>query len=311
MDPVTHGLAGAVLAQAGFRQRYGYQAPLALTVGALLPDIDIFWSPAKSVAALELHRGITHSFLGAVGLAVGLGFLLRFLGPEKRWATLSALSLFGIVVGHLFLDLITSYGIQLYHPFSTARPALDLVFIVDPFLTVPLLVAFVVGLLWQRSAALVGRLAFGVVALYLGIMALNHSAAVTSMDQVLRSHGVTPRRVEALPWPFNPLRWNGFAEDGDRYWQGDIQLWRGRVGLSPIPRGPENGAVARAQEHKDVQTFLWFARFPVVAFWEEGNRAVVEYRDLRFAHSLRSRSPFVLRVVFSPSGEVERVLFNP
>lgn len=311
MDPVTHGLAGAVLAHAGFRQRYGYQATLALTVGALLPDIDVFWSPAKSVVALETHRGMTHSLVGAVGLAVALGFLLRFLGSEKRWRLLSALSLLGIVLGHLFLDLITSYGIQLYLPFSRARPALDLVFIVDPFLTLLLLAALSAGLLLRRSAALIGKLALAAVAVYLGIMGLNHFAAVSRMEQLLRDQGVVPRRVEALPWPFNPLRWQGFAEDGDKYWTGDIQLWRAGVELTQLSKGFENGPIARAQEHKEVQTFLWFARFPVVTLWQEGNRSVAEYRDLRFSHSLRSRSPFVLRVVFSPSGEVEQVVFNP
>lgn len=311
MDPVTHGLAGAVLANAGFRQRYGYQATLALAGGALLPDIDILWSPAKSVVALETHRGITHSFVGAVGLALALGLLLRVFGPEKRWALLSALSLLGIVIGHLFLDLITSYGIQLFLPFSTARPALDLVSIIDPVLTVPLLAALVAGLVWRRAAPLLSRLAFGVVGLYLGIMALSQFAAVTSLEHFLVSQGVVPRRVEALPWPFNPLRWQGFAEDGDVYWKGDVQLWRGRIALTPIPKGPANGAVEQARAHRDVQTFLWFARFPVTKVWQEGDRSVVEYHDLRFSHSLRRRSPFVLRVVVSPFGEVERVLFNP
>ena len=311
MDPVTHGLAGAVLANAGFRQRVGSQATLALTAGALLPDIDVFWSSAKSVVALETHRGITHSFVGAVGLAFALGFLLRFFGPEKRWVRLSALSLLGIVFGHLFLDLITSYGIQLYLPFSKARPALDLVFILDPFLTLPLLAALGAAFVWRGSAALISRLALVVVIFYLASMGVSQFAAVTSMRQLLQSQGVTPRRVEALPWPLNPLRWQGFAEDGDKYWTGDIQLWRGRIALTPIAKGPENGVVARARMQQDVQTFLWFARFPVARVWQEGDRSVVEYHDLRFTHSLRRGSPFVLRVVFSPSGEVERVLFNP
>ena len=311
MDPVTHGLAGAVLARAGFHQRYGYQATVALTAGALLPEIDIFWSPAKSVVALETHRGITHSFAGAVGLALALGFLLRFVGPEKRWVRLSVLSLLGILVGHLFLDLITSYGIQLFLPFSPVRPALDLVFIIDPFLTFPLVAGLVVGLCWRRSAALSSRLALGVVALYLGLMALSQLAAVTSMARLLQSRGVAVRRVETLPAPFNPLRWQGFAEDGDTYWRGDIQLWGRRTSLTAIPKGPENGLTVRARELPDVQTFLWFARFPVVAVWQDGGRSVVEYRDLRFSQSLRSRFPFVLRVIFSPTGEVERVLFNP
>ena len=310
MDPVTHGLAGAVLAQAGFRQRYGYQATLALTAGALVPDIDILWSPAGSVLALETHRGISHSFAGALGLAAALGLVVRFLGPEKRWGRLSAICLLGIVAGHLFLDLITSYGIQLYLPFSNARPALDLVFIVDPFLTVPLVGALVCGLVWRRAGALIGRVALGTVMLYLVIAWFNHAAAVTRLDQALRSGGITPRRVDALPWPLNPFRWQGFAEDGDRYWSGDIRLRQGSIALTSIAKGPENGLVARAREHKDVRTFLWFARFPVVDFRQDDGHSVVEYRDLRFAHSLRRSSPFVLRVILSPSGEVERVLFS-
>lgn len=310
MDPVTHGLAGALLAQAGLRQRYGYQATIALTAGALLPDIDVLWSPAKSVVALETHRGFTHSLVGAVGLALGLGLLLRLVGPDKRWVRLSALSLLGIVAGHLFLDLITSYGIQLYLPFSTARPALDLVFIIDLFLTLALLATLLTGFVWRGSAVAIARVGLGVVALYLGLMALNHSVAVTSMARLLEPQGVVPRRVEVLPWPFNPLRWQGFADDGDTYWSGDIQLWRGRTVLTAVPKGPENGLTARAREHADVQTFLWFARFPIVALWEADGRPILEYRDLRFSHSLRGRHPFVLRVVFSPGGEVEQIVFT-
>lgn len=310
MDPVTHGLAGAVLAQAGFRQRYGWQATAALVAGALVPDIDILWSPARDVVALETHRGLTHSLAGAVGLAVALGLLLRALGPLKRWELLSALSLLGIVAGHLFLDLITSFGIQLFLPFSRARPALDWVYIIDPVLTLPLLSAAVAGLFWRRRAARLGRLALAFATLYLGFLGVSQSLAVTRLDQALRAQGVTARRVDALPWPLNPLRWQGFAEDGDKYWAGEIGLWRDPAALAEIPKGPENGPVARARERQEVQTFLWFARFPVVASWNEGDRAIVEYRDLRFSHSIR-RAPFVLRVVFAPSGEVERVLFNP
>ena len=311
MDPVTHGLTGAVLAQAGFRQRFGYQATLAVMAGALIPDIDVLWSPAGSVVALETHRGITHSLVGAIGLAVALGLVVRLLGPEKRWTLLSGLSLLGIVVGHLFLDLITSYGIQLFLPFSRSRPALDLVFIVDPFLTLPLLGALLAGLAWRSRAALIGRLALGIVAGYLAFMAVNHAAALSTLDKVARGQGILSQRVEALPEPFQPFRWRGFVDDGERYWQGIVALELGRADLVPIPKGPRNGPVARAEEVEAVRTFLWFARFPVVTFREEGARQVVEYQDLRFAHSFRRRPAFLLRVILGPGGVVEQVLFNP
>ncbi|MFQ5897554.1 MAG: metal-dependent hydrolase [Candidatus Methylomirabilia bacterium] len=311
MDPLTHGLAGAVLAQAGFRQRYGYQATLALTGGALLPDMDIVWSPVKSVAALESHRGITHSLVGALGLALVLGLVLRILGRETRWMHLSALSLLGILVGHLFLDLITTYGIQLLLPFSRTRPALDLVFILDPIVTVPLLAALIGGILWRHSTAVIARLSLGLVVAYLGFMTFNHVAAVAAMERSVAGHGVSPVRVEALPGPLNPLRWQGLAESGGTYWTGDVQLWGGAVALTAVPKGPDNPLVAAARVHPDVQIFLWFARFPVVSFLEDGGQYVVEYRDLRFAHSLRNRTPFVLRVILSPAGEVVETLFTP
>ncbi len=71
MEPVTHFLTGAVLARSGFNRRTAY-ATLAMTLAAEAPDLDVIWAIRGPVAALEHHRGITHTFLGApfVALAV-------------------------------------------------------------------------------------------------------------------------------------------------------------------------------------------------------------------------------------------------
>jgi inner membrane protein len=71
MEPVTHFLTGACLSRAGFNRRTAY-ATLAMTLAAEAPDLDVLWGFRGPVAALEHHRGITHTFLGApfVALAV-------------------------------------------------------------------------------------------------------------------------------------------------------------------------------------------------------------------------------------------------
>ena len=74
-DNLTHGLAGALLAQTGLQQRYGQAATVALVVGAELPDLDSLFALGGPVLSLAHHRGMTHWLLGGAGLAV-LGVLL-------------------------------------------------------------------------------------------------------------------------------------------------------------------------------------------------------------------------------------------
>src|SRR5580693_8413908 len=63
MEPITHLMTGACLARAGFNRKAAY-ATLAMTLAAEMPDIDSLWSLDGPVAALQHHRGWTHTFLG-------------------------------------------------------------------------------------------------------------------------------------------------------------------------------------------------------------------------------------------------------
>jgi hypothetical protein len=53
-----------------------------------------------------------------------------------------------------------------------------------------------------------------------------------------------------------------------------------------------------------VETFFWFARFPVTRFHKEGTNSVVEYYDARFPHRDRGPSPFTYQVRFDGNGAV-------
>jgi hypothetical protein len=55
----------------------------------------------------------------------------------------------------------------------------------------------------------------------------------------------------------------------------------------------------------EVQKVLWFARFPVVRFHQEGAYSVVEFSDVRFPSVRRNRpAAFTYRVRFDGSGTV-------
>lgn len=160
-DNITHGLAAALLAQAGFRQRYGSLATVALVVGSELPDLDAFFKLAGPVANFVHHRGITHSLLGGLALALlgaALLWSVRRLQPYWRVACLVYLG----VLLHIWMDYLTSYGTQIFLPFDAGRYTSDTVFIVDYVYTgimiAGLLLVRMVRQQWQPGYRLTGGL---------------------------------------------------------------------------------------------------------------------------------------------------------
>src|ERR1017187_1340128 len=173
MEPVTHFLTGAVLARTGFNRKAAY-ATLAMTLAAETPDLDTLWAAGGPVAALQHHRGITHTFIGLPfeGLVViGAVWLVHRwrvrraaakaapaavpLSPTDqpvarsltaapvRWGLLYGFVLIALL-SHLLLDWTNNYGLRPFFPFDRHWYAGSTVFIFEPVLFVVLLAALIV-----------------------------------------------------------------------------------------------------------------------------------------------------------------------
>src|SRR6266487_4030712 len=139
-DNLTHGLAGVLLAQTGFQQRYGPAATVALVVGTELPDLDFLFALGGPVLSFVHHRGMTHSLVGGAGLALLGALLLRRFFREHTYWRLVLLTYLGVVL-HIGMDVLTPYGTQVFWPFSARRYTADAVFILDYFYTGLMVVA--------------------------------------------------------------------------------------------------------------------------------------------------------------------------
>src|SRR2546428_12330790 len=129
-DNITHGLAAALLAQAGLRQRYGALATVALVVGSELPDLDWLFELGGPVSGFVNHRGMTHSLFGGAGLALLGAALLRSVWRSHPYWRVTWLVYLGVLL-HIGMDYLTSYGTQLFLPFDAGRYTADAVFIID------------------------------------------------------------------------------------------------------------------------------------------------------------------------------------
>lgn len=155
MDPITHGIGGALLGKGYFSERHGRVATFAVILGSIFPDVDIFPEPFlhDPMALIKIHRGFTHSFIGLPLFSVALAWGTRKIALRRGYRPPSLLVLtLACAVGmasHLLLDAMTTYGTRLLNPFSTKRYAWDLLFIVDAVFTAILLLPQVTA--WVAS----------------------------------------------------------------------------------------------------------------------------------------------------------------
>lgn len=128
MDPITHTLAGATIFNLGFKRRF---ALWVILISSIAPDFDYITRLWGIDVFLRYHRGITHGILALfiIPLLIGLIF-----GHKKGFFYYTFLS-FTAYALHLFLDLTNQYGTRILSPLDWEQYSLDLVFIIDPYVT--------------------------------------------------------------------------------------------------------------------------------------------------------------------------------
>jgi inner membrane protein len=141
VDNLTHSLVGLTAAKAGLGRVSPY-ATFVCVGAANLPDIDIVALAGGPAFYLQHHRGITHSIVGTLALAVA--FPLLFHAAERVWSRArgqdSRARLKGLLVcslllsaSHPLLDWTNSYGVRPFLPWDGRWIYGDLLFVIDPW----------------------------------------------------------------------------------------------------------------------------------------------------------------------------------
>ncbi len=264
MDPLSQGVLGAAAPQAVSRKNVLLAAVLGLLAG-MAPDLDVLiYSDTDPILFLEYHRQFSHSLLFIPVGAFLCASLLHGLFARRylRFAHTYLFCTLGYAT-HGLLDACTSYGTQLFWPFSTVRFAWHNISIVDPLFTVPILVCVVVGAL--RASPRWGRAALVWAVVYLGIGVAQRERAEAVGLALATARGHTPRVIEAKPSFGNLLLWKMIYEAQGNYY---IDAVRVGAGVKVF----EGEVVAKldlardfpwldpaSQQARDVERFRWFS----------------------------------------------------
>lgn len=335
MDNITHSLFALTLANAGLG-RAGRGTTAALIIASNVPDIEVLTAfTGGRVAYLAAHRGPTHGPLAlalALAAAAVVWLVQRIRGRRDGAASVPALLAASVVgvIGHVAMDLATSYGTRVLSPFRDTWYGVDWLPIIDIYLWGVLAGLLAAGIRrpeWRR------RLAIAALLLTAGNYALRSGAHQAALREAVAIEtrdvpGSSPRAdlafhylganepatlPAALPTFESPFRWRLITRLPNGFAVREIDLLRrGEASDAIVFPDDRSATVERAALAPVARTFLAFSRFPSAEAMAHRNGDVtVHWYDMRFAERVAApadgrahTSPFGAWVRLSPTGSV-------
>ena len=272
MDPLSQGLWGASFAQVAHRKahRNRKKSIVSLTlIGALAgmaADLDVLlYSSTDPLFSLIYHRHFTHSLffvpLGALLVAVVLFKFFKALSFKEVYFY----SFMGYL-SHGILDSCTSYGTLWLWPLSYERISWNVIPIIDPLFTLPLLACVVLAV--KKKKLNFGKIGFllSVTVLLLGFF--QNQRAQKAIRQEAYKRGHNPESIYVRPAFFSLLSWRGLYEHNHQFFVQRVLLGV----FNPNFLYPVNSIEKlnlqkhlgflspSSRQYKDVKTFLWFTQ---------------------------------------------------
>lgn len=329
MDSLTHAFLGAAIGESVLGRRAGKKVLLAGGLTALTPDIDVFIGLFMSdIDKLVFHRGITHSFVFILLTAPLLGGLCRL--ADKRFARRKSgsasfaqwtLLAFITQLSHILLDSFTSYGTQIYLPFTDTAIALSTISIIDPLFTLPLLLAGG-ALAWLRSShpwrASISAVAIFLSCAYLAGTVITKVYVEKQFTSAFNEAGIEVAQTDIKPTLFNNLLWRGIGREVGRdvYYTGYFSLVDGKKNIQLYCL---DGHHTRMEAGRQTRAFRRLQQVSEGFYQVEAAPEGYIFNDLRFGRvsefSDDDASPYAFSYLMRPDAaagklEVSRIELN-
>lgn len=286
MDSITQAALGAVVGEAVLGRRLGWRGALWGGFFGTLPDLDVFASPfLDEVASIRWHRGISHSillmFLGAFLFCKPLAHLHRERGLtwQRAWVFV-----FLAWSTHVLIDCFTTYGTQIWEPFSDTRVSLNNLFIIDLFFTIPMLLSLLFIFFFDPASAQrrwINGTAISLSCLYVVASFGMKFWASSVLEKSITQDVPSSQLVAVSPTFCNIFLWRALAEDEGSYY---VRYWSPfDHATGELSHFPKRHDLADKLTHEPMfEALTWFSRGHWVARPASPTSHAVVLIDMRY-----------------------------
>ena len=314
MDPLSQAVFGASLSQSFAKDRTKQVS--AMVIGAfagMAPDLDIFInSDHDPILFLEYHRQFTHSLIFIPFGALLCALVFYPLAKKKLSFTQIYLFSFLAYATHGLLDACTSYGTQLFWPFTNERVAWNVVSIIDPLFTLPVL--FLIILAAYKKNSRYARMAFIYAVIFLSLGAIQKNRAENVMAEMASQRGHQIERTHIKPSFGNRHVWKLIYEYDGRYYVDavkllwDVDLIEGSSVQKLNVKRDFPWLPRDSQQAKDVERFRWFSD-DFLAVSAENEKLITDVRYSFLPNRIKPMWAIEINKYLIDSGDLDAHVF--
>lgn len=272
-------------------------------MGAMMPDLDIVAHLKGRLNYLLKHRGKSHSFPALGLMSIGLSSILYSFYPETSWNTIFFWTLAG-TLSHGLIDILNSFGAQLFWPFSKKKFTVDMITLSDPVIFLFFLGAALLS--FSRLAVQASVSAFVLSALYLLYKELDRQKVKKSVMNMYHLHDKS--EVKILPALYKPFSWNFLIVQEHLVRFGTIREQKPQI-QRVLPRWDQaDPYIAAAMDGALAEVFDQFTPYYHVVSKLEEER-IVSFVDLRYWG--KDGFLYTGQVLMNEAGEIAQETFYP
>ncbi len=212
----------------------------------------------------------------------------------KDWIVLFFLA----IVTHPILDTFTTYGTQLFQPFSDYRVSFCNISVADPLYTIPLIIVLFLMSRYAKDRSIRRTLVWiglSISSLYMMFTLWNKSHVNHVFENSLIENNIEYKRYMTSPTILNNVLWFCLAEREDEYVYGFYSIFdkEDKVELEQIPKNYH--LLAAKKDDRVIKILSWFSNgyYSVL----DRNDGVFQLNDLRFGlfENVAGKEDFIFR----------------
>lgn len=279
MDNLTHALVGVTMSRLATGNNLRSPVWWAFLAASEAPDFDVLYLLQGHTSYLINHRGATHSLLGLALTSLIVALLVYRFSRGTQFKQL-LLASFAACTVHALLDILTSWGTGIFHPFDKGWVALDLLPMIDPvFLT-----ALFTGLAAARFTGQYKRVAAAVLVFLVVFTAVRSVVHDRVTEQFFEAGGAT--HVLALP-TFSPAAWRVVIERKGSVELGRYDYYKDNYEKANSILLAGTADIRKYSSDGKLDEVLHFFRVPVFSKVRKEGKDMLLLRDMAYGGGIR------------------------